>query len=152
MIYYSILLIILLSAGITDIKHLKIPNYITFPGMLLGLFLGPLDSHILLWKLFGWVLLFLLGMTRLVGMGDLKLIMVINCFLTFYPSLFCTGIAAGLLLITSLIRKPKETVGVAKTTLFQLYLGTFNKIDEEGYPFAPFLFVGTGIYLLFTTL
>lgn len=146
MIQLYILIIILLIASYTDLKYRKIPNWLTFPGMALGFIVGSHTPEIILWKLLCLCILFILGMSRLVGFGDLKLIMVINSFLTILPAIYCTGIAAGLLVLYSFIRNRKETWGIFKITLSQLFYQNVEKMDQKGYPFAPFLLVGTCIY------
>lgn len=137
-----ILFVILFIATITDLKYRKIPNILTFPSICIGLFIGyPGDKE----KILGLILLFLFGMTRLLGMGDLKLLMVIHAFLGFLPAVYILGIGAFCLILYACFTE-KEAFHSIKLTLKQLSLKQFQKFEQVAYPFAPFLFLGAFIY------
>lgn len=142
------LLALLMIAAFFDLETEKIPNWITFPGIILGLFLGtPSPAE----KILGLLLFFFLGMFHLMQMGDLKLLMMIHTFLGFFPALFIAGIAALLLILYALIIKKikgKELKDMLFSNVFQML--TLKKViytEQESYVFAPFLFLGTVIFL-----
>ena len=136
------LFVILLIATLTDLKYREIPNGLTFPSICIGLIIGyPSNKE----KLLGLILLFLFGMTNLLGMGDLKLLMVIHAFLGFLPSIYILGISALCLIIYVCLTK-KDAFYSIKLTLKQISLKQFQIFEQESYPFAPFLFLGTLIY------
>ena len=66
------LIIVLLIAAICDIKYKKIPNWLICIGLTIGL-ISPWTMCSYKEKIFSIVLIFFVGMWKLMGMGDIKL-------------------------------------------------------------------------------
>ena len=77
-ISYFFTLAVVGASACFDAKYRRVPNYITFPAMVIGLLLAGFpftkESYI---RLFALLIIFLLGQNRLMGMGDLKMIMAV---------------------------------------------------------------------------
>ena len=107
-------------AAFFDIKERRIPNWIVYPGMLLGLLLGVMGEGVestssLLGLVFGIMTLFLPFAFGWVGAGDVKLMGATGALLgyRFLPRVcFYTCIAAGIIALIAL------TLGKARKRSF----------------------------------
>lgn len=141
----------LVTAAVTDVSNRRIPNLLTLPAIVLGLFLNlfqPTFFHLLL----AIAVLFLVGMLGVLGGGDLKLLMSVTAFMGVMPMLWSVGIASVSILLLELIRYPKQTVHAVKTGLGVL-IGK-GKPKEQGrrVPFAPYLLFGFTVWLTLSLL
>lgn len=121
-----ILTVICLIALVTDLKYRKIFNWLTFPGILLGLLWNCWQQPVLPGLLFGLkglvlgILIFYIPFSfGGFGAGDIKLLGVIGSFLglsgTFYTGLF-SAIAGGIFSLLMLALRPQ----LIRTTLTYL--------------------------------
>jgi prepilin peptidase CpaA len=110
-----VLLLIVTLATVLDIKTRKIPNWLTINGLLLGLLI---NIYLLGFKLglfygLGGVALALLVCIipfalRVLGAGDVKLLMLIGAFLGYYAILWVlifTALSGGLMAVIFLVVK-----------------------------------------------
>lgn len=105
----ELLIGILIVAAFMDMRHYKIPNWCIAPGMAAGLFLSwQQGAEALLVVLIQTVLIFavfypfyLMGG---IGAGDVKLFMLLGCYLEQHKLMVCIGIAMMLAGAASLVR------------------------------------------------
>ncbi len=98
-------------AAYWDIKYRKIPNWLTFPAMLLGVILNLTFNYrtwyfSLLGLLVGFLFFLLPFILGGIGAGDVKLLMALGAFLGMKPIILvglCSGIAGGLLSLLELL-------------------------------------------------
>lgn len=138
-------LLILCIASYTDYKYFKVYNWLTLPCIVFGVILTTMSSiqsliAIVLWSI---LLIILVGSTRMMGFGDLKLILAILVLrgpaLTIY-----TVLAASMLLLFYAYATCPDEAGIAfKNTLSTLFFQQPVKIfSRKKYPFAVFLSSG----------
>ncbi len=113
------------AASIEDIRTMKIPNRIVLMGAIAGIFITALsDGRMALassaLELF---FIFFFGTLGIMGMGDIKLWMMVTTFLPLKYSAAGVSIGAAFLIAYGLIRDRRY-------------------IPQKGYPFAPFMTVG----------
>ena len=83
------------------------------------------------------------------GMGDLKLWMVISCYTGFADSFIIIAVAAALLMVYASFKNRKESVLILNHIKFSILLKERPKIIEQtAYSFAPFIFLAAGLYML----
>lgn len=124
----ELLIGILIVAAFMDMRHYKIPNWCIAPGMAAGLFLS--------WQQGAEVLLVVLVQTALIfavfypfylmggiGAGDVKLFMLLGCYLEQHKLMVCIGIAMMLAGAAALVRIicSKECRQHAKEVLRYVY-------------------------------
>ena len=136
-ISYLLLLLVLAIASACDIKTRKIPNGLILTGLVTGVLFSPVG---ILTKLFGVLFLFFFGMLHLMGMGDIKLWMVILLYLGFANSCFIVATAALLLILYAIWKNPSITKDIS------VYTKKIGSIEEDGFPFAPFLLASTVLF------
>lgn len=142
-----------------DVKRNRIPNYITFPFLLLGLVFCATDAFrsgdvfTLIIRICSSAAMFLLGMANLIGLGDIKLLM--GLFLMNNPIVIWLSLLAAtiILILYQLILHPKKTSKRITATLTALSLRVKPVPESKTMiPFAPFLLSGyiimQGGYLL----
>ena len=141
-ISYLLLLLVLAIASACDIKTRKIPNGLILTGLVTGVLFSPVG---ILTKLFGVLFLFFFGMLHL-GMGDIKLWMVILLYLGFANSCFIVATAALLLILYAIWKNPSITKDISVFFQYFLYTKKIGSIEEDGFPFAPFLLASTVLF------
>jgi leader peptidase (prepilin peptidase) / N-methyltransferase len=143
-VLYCVLFSALLVVTGTDLTHKIIPNVVTVPGIVLGLFgaatvlpVGPVNAFLgvvvgggILWAL-AWASPYLFGKEGMGG-GDIKLLAMIGAFLGWKPALLT-------IMIGSLTG---SVIGIS------LIAFRFMKRDEY-IPFGPFLVLGAVISMFF---
>ena len=143
-ISYLLLLLVLAIASACDIKTRKIPNGLILTGLVTGVLFSPVG---ILTKLFGVFFLFFFGMLHLMGMGDIKLLwMVILLYLGFANSCFIVATAALLLILYAIWKNPSITKDISVFFQYFLYTKKIGSIEEDGFPFAPFLLASTVLF------
>lgn len=144
----AVLLSICLLAAVCDIKSGKIPNTVTFSGIVLGLlFHFSFDEWIRIFA--GLVFIFFFGMLGLMGMGDIKLWMAIMSLSGFSDSCFIIAGAAALFIIYQLVKDHKKTVQICRLTVESLFTNRkIIRFEQKGYPFAPYVLVSCLMYCL----
>lgn len=143
-----ICLIILLIATIWDVECRRIPNPLMVIGIVIGLF-SDWSLYAFFCKILSLFLIFCIGYFRIMGMGDLKLWMVITSFVGLESSIIILGFAAFYLCIYAFLKNTKE----ARLILKHLYYAFQTRqipltVEQTGYPFAPFLFLSSVGYFL----
>lgn len=149
----SVLLIVLVIAIITDVRTMKIPNWLTFP------FIGVSIVYEIVTKDQQWVanivvvvFLFLMSLLDAVGIGDAKLLIGVTLLCGWNVSL--TGLILGsvLFVIFFFIRKPRKVLSQIKAVLKALFSGDLTFLKEldikERKPFAPALAMGIALAYL----
>jgi leader peptidase (prepilin peptidase)/N-methyltransferase len=143
MFVYGVLILFLIPISFIDVEKGLILNKLTIPGFILGvgLVLGfQIESwlEVLIGALGGGIILLLLGFLgkalfkkECLGMGDVKLIVMIGVYIGFPEvgiSLFLGAIVASIFIVIGMIFK-------------KIKLG-------DTIPFGPFVAIGTLVYLL----
>lgn len=84
-----LLFLILVIAAIWDYLYRKIPNWLICIGLIIGWISSPYSIFERVLSLF---ILFIIGMFGLMGLGDIKLWMVMAMFLGFIKSCYVIGL------------------------------------------------------------
>lgn len=143
-----ILFAILISAATADVLTMKIPNIITIPAIFLGL-MSVKDYADLIFKIIAIVVIAIIGYTRIMGMGDLKLWMATATFIGLLDSIYAIGIASALFIIILLLFDYKATIKTMRIFKNQiLYQQKIKKFDQKAYPFGPFMALGVIIMVI----
>lgn len=105
----ELLIGILIVAAFMDMRHYKIPNWCIAPGMAVGLFLSwQQGMEVLLVVLIQTALIFAVFypfyLTGGIGAGDVKLFMLLGCYLEQHKLMVCIGIAMMLAGAAALVR------------------------------------------------
>jgi prepilin peptidase CpaA len=166
----GLLELILVIALVTDLRDRRIYNWLTFPGVLLGL--GIQTYHFGLIGLFNGLLgalaasaVFLLGfiLGRMMGAGDVKLMAVVGAFLGF-PA--CLGAVIWVTLIGGIVSilvplfqgQLKPALNNVKNQLQALlYARTITTLTAESsavkpLPYGVSIFIGMSLYFLWPKL
>lgn len=151
----SILIITLLTASVIDIKTHKIPNKVTFPAfliILLAAFISDVPKGEIVMRLLIVAVLFFAGafLRKLIGLGDIKLIMVLIMACGGSYALFSVTMAFIFFILFVIIKEAIESQAVIwhlNNIANFLRTGSLMFDDSKPYPFAPFLFLG---YLIIT--
>ena len=154
---FVLLLMILITASVTDILSHRIPNWLTYPAVLFGV-----GSHTLLQGLdglffsgsgvlLGFGLLIVFYLVGGMGAGDVKLMAAVGAFLGpkgVFAAFIFTALAGGIYAVALLIRGGRLGATLARLgTPFALYLGSLTSagsIDETTRA-APKLCYGVAI-------
>lgn len=132
---------LLIVSSLCDFTMRKIPNIVTFPFMILGLYWVDFpfskESYI---RIMGCICLFCFGSLRLMGLGDLKLIMAVLCMRGIQESMMMTVTGILFLFIYILFEDYTEVIHTYKN-LYQSFLyGIPVRVQsKKTYPFAVFL-------------
>ena len=124
-------------AAVWDVRHRTVPNWITFPLILCGLFYTCLsDPYTIPCKLLFALCLFLFGTTGLIGLGDIKL--VIGLGIIWVPELaLCSAAAASLFIF--LIHFVRRRISLRTCVTAILFPLKQEKTTGNSVPFAPYL-------------
>lgn len=134
---------ILAIASGFDVITRKIPNWITFPAMLLGIGYSIYAREAIIAKIALVLFFFMFGALRYMGMGDIKLIMTL--ILLENPFLACLSVVVAAILAVITAECIKQ--GNTRNGLFVLNAAMISKTlpkAREGarIPFAPCLLIG----------
>ncbi|HOB08472.1 MAG: prepilin peptidase [Limnochordia bacterium] len=135
-----ILFSLLIVAAAIDLRHKRLPNVITIPGMVLGMILAfagwsvPIGSSLLGLMVSGGLLMAIALLTKGMGMGDVKLAALIGAFIGPWPALASIFIAS-----------------LAGAVVGSIYLLITKQGRKTPIPFGPFLafgaLIGSEIFL-----
>lgn len=122
-----------IEAVFLDLKYRKIPNWITFPAMLLGIALNLAFNYktwyvSLLGLLVGFLVLLIPFILGGIGAGDVKLLMALGAFLGAKPIIWVGlygGIAGGILSLLAIINQ--DGFPNAKRRLVSLVTAIWDK-------------------------
>lgn len=135
-VFFSLLLIL----GLIDLDHKILPNVLTLPGMLIGLFFALLGWTIsigqsILGLAIGFGILFLIAILSRggMGMGDVKFLGLIGAFLGWRASLFTLFLGSFFGMIAGLV-----------------YLKQTKQGRKTHIPFGPFLSLAALLIYLFS--
>lgn len=132
--------VMMVIAAIIDKKKMRIPNWITFPSIFLGLAL----NFVISWQeglisLGIIIVLFFIGAIGFLGMGDLKLMMAVVALKGWLCAIVVLGVASILL-----------AVHKVKIEKYQLNFKRLIKPNETDgglrVPFAPYMLLGYVFY------
>lgn len=145
---FIISIVLLVLASITDIKYKKIPNIITLTGICIGVIFQITTSIILhsysflIISLIAIIALFFIGMTGILGLGDIKLLIALTALNGIMPAIMTAGFGSLYVILISLITRTKEATGELKmgiqTLLFKLPIYR----NGRSVPFAPYMLAG----------
>ena len=134
-----LLFLILVIAAIWDYLYQKIPNWLICIGLIIGWISSPYSIFERVLSLF---ILFIIGMFGLMGLGDIKLWMVMAMFLGFIKSCNVIGLAALLLILHQFIKNWKNTMNILTISLKDFWLTKKIRIfDQISYAFSPYIFI-----------
>lgn len=147
----TITLCILIVASCTDIQYQKVPNIITFPGILIGLICSVYPYPLCLIYKIGWLIIYMvIGSLRIMGMGDLKLCMAVLALRDPIEAAIMLLAGTSLLFLYCLATESKNMVETLMDTVHMLFYQTGPvKRSENIYPFAVFLALGYSFNFMF---
>lgn len=146
-------LVILIWCAIEDKKSLIIPNYITFPGILIGTVLCVISKGFceMGLRFIAVAVLFLLFMIRLLSGGDIKLLMTITMLEGILPMLITLIVGNVILLLAAFIRNKDEAISAIRDGLFLVNGWTNTTYYPENcrkVALAPYLLYGFIAYYI----
>lgn len=134
-----LLFLILVIAAIWDYFYRKIPNWLICLGLIIGWLFSTCSIPE---RILSLLALFIIGMFGLMGMGDIKLWMVIALFLGFIDSCYLMGLAALLLILHQFIKNWKNTMNILTISLKDFWLTKKIRIfDQISYAFSPYILI-----------
>lgn len=145
-VLFAFSIYLLVTASIFDIKTHRIPNWVTMPMMLMGLILTIcIDPKHALIEFAAIVMLFLFSFTRLMGAGDIKLIMAMTALCGVPVMLFTVLSGTIIMLLWWIVKAPHIAIREIRyqITAFINHMPMQNAVQKKTkVPFAPFLAVG----------
>ena len=145
---YIFTIIFIFTAGITDKKINKIPNFLILIGFIIGFlfnfFIDKLSLYDNCLRLIVCIIIFFVGMLRILGGGDIKLWMVLNILIGSIESAIAIMTASVLIILFAVFSDKNNMLKVyvsllkAKNKDFSVEKG---KENEKGYPLALFLII-----------
>lgn len=135
---------ILIISAITDIKYMKIPNWLTFPAIIAGILLSGFPLSTVSYIRILWIAIFFLlyGTNVLGGSGDVKLMMAIIALQGVYRAFLMIAIGAFSMMGFCLVTNRGETAFSIKSILNTAKYRMNMLYHSRKYPFAPFLTAG----------
>jgi len=136
---------VLIPATVIDVKKHKIPNFITFPFILVSFILACCFSLNGLWESFiGIAILFCVVFIEAMGIGDVKLLMGLTLLSGWRVSLMTLTFGIVLFLLYEFIRHPKKIWKKSKIALQAIRLKSALLLNDKTYkkPFALYLTIG----------
>lgn len=134
-----LLFLILVIAAIWDYLYRKIPNWLICIGLIIG---WISSSYSIFERVLSLFILFIIGMFGLMGLGDIKLWMVMAMFLGFIKSCYVIGLAALLLILHQFIKNWKNTMNILTISLKDFWLTKKIRIfDQISYAFLPYILI-----------
>lgn len=145
---YRVLLTLgfMIPAAIIDVRTQRIPNFITFPMILIGLLINIiLTPYRLIPTVAMLVFCLLLAKLPGVGMGDVKLLMGMSTLLVEVHILYILAIASVGVLLIEFIKHPKGTIIMVMTRQLRPITPEEAKLKNtsNAIPFAPYLLAAT---------
>jgi len=138
----------MLIASYTDIKYMKIPNILFYIGIILCLLFDfifiPISYKEIIAKAVFIIILFFFGSLKLMGIGDIKLWMVITGILGIKESCLIIITALLMFIIYGLINDYSNNIKIVILSIIQFANKEKAQIDnQKAYPFAPFMAIPT---------
>jgi len=153
------------TAGFTDLRWRRIPNWLTVPGCLLGIAVQSMDAgwrgtkESLLGSALGLLVLLPFVLVRCLGAGDWKLVGAIGDFFGPQPlmavlfiTILVAGIMAGILVLSKgRVRQTLRNIGRMLASLASLHLpGQEVSLDNPEALKIPFGFAASIAVILYT--
>lgn len=133
-------------SAITDIIKGKIYNCISVSGIIVGVVTCSSFKELHA-TIIALLLIFLFGMLRLMGMGDIKLWMAIASLVGLQTSCIFVALGGLLLIIYTLCSDFRNSLEILEISIKSLlYNRKLIPFEQKGYPFAPFLFIPSLTY------
>lgn len=142
-------LLLLAPATYWDIKEKRVPNFIVFPGMAVGLSLLVLkciyDGSILsgIENLGLFVLLFLFGMTGLLGLGDIKLLMALSLVNDPVTLLLSIALACLLIVFVQIVKQGRKIIAKLWAGFGMILTKKLTPVarNADTVPFVPYFLI-----------
>jgi len=162
---WILLTLLAATAGFTDLRWRRIPNWLTVPGCLLGIAVQSMDAgwrgtkESLLGSALGLLVLLPFVLVRSLGAGDWKLVGAIGAFLGPQPlmavlfiTILVAGIMAGILVLSKgRVRQTLRNIGRMLASLASLHLpGQEVSLDNPEALKIPFGFAASIAVILYT--
>jgi len=129
---FVLIIIIGILATIFDCRTMKIPNAISFPFMGFGLIWNVLFNREDWWvNLIAFVIIFLFGSLRLMGLGDIKMLMAMSLISGWFCIILTVLFSCVLFVSVQLIFHFKETWFTINSTLYYAKTNSFKAIKES---------------------
>lgn len=147
----AISMLILAVFSVIDYDTKKVPNIAIFSFMGIGaVFLIVRECLVfqpvsLVLRLTLFVLLFLFGMTGLIGLGDIKLLMTLSLLNNPLRILSAVFIACILVIVYSVVKSPRQTINRLQSFLQLFYLtksAQKSATNRTRIAFIPFIAIG----------
>ena len=151
MYLYLFPLIAIVPATIMDQNTSKIPNLITFPFIVAGLAMTAIfNTSFILQCILTVVALFLFGALGLMGLGDIKLLMVIASTCGAWLTVTTIAIASIILLLKELVCDFRNTYLDVVQTVQALFGQNNFSVKKPGkkMPFAIYILMGYALSLV----
>ncbi len=156
MFRYIFTFIIIICAAVFDKLYKKIPNALILAGIIGGILFNfiiypiTLKEHII--RVVFLLIIFIFGMLRWLGGGDIKLWMTLDILIGAVFSSMSVAIASVLLIISALLLNFKENAPAVFISVNQIMMD--RKLDteiktEKGYPLALFMAFPVGIICIY---
>lgn len=148
--YLGFLLIVMIGicAAMFDCKTMKIPNAISFSLMGFGIVWNVLFNKEDWWINFiAFMIIFLFGSLRLMGLGDIKMLMAFSLIAGWYCTLFTILFSCVLFIVVQFVFNFKNTLFVINSTLFYMKSKNIKEIkestsDSDKKPFFIYILLG----------
>lgn len=145
-VIYITVLCFLAAAAVMDSSTGKISNKITFPLVLYGAVFGH-DSPVM--KIACFLVIFVIGAIRLIGMGDLKLWIGVCLSIGFFDGLLAMLVALSLFVLWNFLSGKASFVRLKTFAVNSFGTRKIAQADESyKEPFAVFLLLGSASVML----
>ena len=145
---FALSALLLIVASIFDIKTGKIPNWLVvlFAAIAIGSFILSLillADYTIFYRLILVIAVFLFGALRLIGLGDIKLIMVLALLNHPVTILLAVALACACVVCYALLKNPSQTrLQILSSLEILRTRSTKNATKNFRVPFAPALAIG----------
>lgn len=132
--YIAFVLIVIVGvlASIFDCRTMKIPNAISFSFMGVGIVWNALFNKESWWmNLIAFVIIFLFGSLRLMGLGDIKMLMGLTLIAGWYCTLLSILFSCVLFALIQMVFRFKQTWYTINNTLFLIKTGNVTEIKKS---------------------
>lgn len=150
---------LVIGSGCFDAALMKVPNFLTFPSMLIGLGLCIYRgwwAELILRLVIMLILLFIVGPLGITGFGDLKLWMALVALQGAYAGTLIFLSGCIVLIAYVLLENPSEafrSIFNTRRTARRVLNGKRDEIiTHGGYPLAFFILVGYSVLHLYSLL
>ena len=148
-------MVIVITAAITDLISRKIPNWLILIGLIGGIGINIYEHLTIketLFRLAIIVVILLLGTLRMLGMGDIKLWIVLTILIGGMYSSMIICIASILLVLFAIAKDGKKALVTAFVSASDVIINKkinkdIKEISNKGYPLAVFMVFPTAVFV-----